>query len=264
MLIEKPFCVSLDEADRLIAAEALSGVTAQVGFMRRYAPAFIEAVQHLAGHRDDIILARVHDVIGQNAIIIDSTSPVIRAKDVPEAVLEEGRQRMSAAAKAAVGIGEGPRFMAYNLLLGLASHDISAMRELIGMPKAVLSATQRHGGRVVTASFDYGHFVCQFEAAVDAIPHFDAYLEVVRPTEIVRVDYDTPYIRHLPAKLTLLKAHGPAGISTDQSFPTRADSFGFEWRGFHTNIMQQLRPKTSLADARQDLELFRDMIGLMA
>ncbi len=129
-----------------------------------------------------------------------STSNVTRAKDVPETVLEEGRRRMSEAALAAVGVGDGPKFMAYNLLLGLSSHDISAMRELIGMPKAVLAATQRNGGRVITASFDYGHFVCNFETAVDRIPHFDAHLEVVTPTEIIRIDYDTPYIRHLPAR----------------------------------------------------------------
>ncbi|HWJ74838.1 MAG TPA: Gfo/Idh/MocA family oxidoreductase [Kaistia sp.] len=264
VLIEKPFCVSLAEADALIAAEKAHGVTVQVGFMRRHAPAFVEAVKMLAERRGDIILARVHDVIGPNAAIIDSTSNVTRAKDVAETVLEEGRRRMSEAALAAVGVGEGPKFMAYNLLLGLSSHDISAMRELIGMPKAVLSATQRNGGRVITASFDYGHFVCQFETAVDRIPHFDAHLEVVTPTEIIRVDYDTPYIRHLPAKLTVLSAHGAAGTSTDTSFPTRYDAFAVEWRDFHANVTERRTPKTSLADARQDLELFRDMIASMA
>ncbi|WP_029074824.1 Gfo/Idh/MocA family protein [Kaistia adipata] len=263
VLIEKPYCVSLAEADALEAAAAKAGVTVQVGFMRRYAPAFTEAVRHLESRRGDILLARVHDVIGPNASIINSTSNVARGKDVPEALLEEGRQRMSAAAKAAVGVGEGPKFSAYNLLLGLSSHDISAMRELLGRPKAVLNATQRNGGRVITASFDYGHFVCQFETAVDQIPHFDAHVEVVTPTEILRIAYDTPYIRHLPAKLTVLKGHGTAGTSTDTSFPTRYDSFGVEWRDFHTNVTEGRTPKTSLADARADLEIFRDMIALM-
>jgi len=263
VLIEKPYCVSLAEADALEAAAEKAGVTVQVGFMRRHAPAFTEAVRHLEGRRGDILLARVHDVIGPNARIIDSTSKVARGKDVPEAVLEEGRKRMSAAAKAAIGAGEGPKFAAYNLLLGLSSHDISAMRELLGRPKAVLNATQRNGGRALTASFDYGHFVCQFETAVDQIPHFDAHLEVVTPTEILRIDYDTPYIRHLPAKLTILKGHGTAGTSTDTSFPTRYDSFGVEWRDFHANVTERRTPKTSLTDARADLEIFRDMVALM-
>lgn len=263
VLIEKPFCVSLAEADALEAAAEAAGVTVQVGFMRRHAPAFTEAVQHLARRRDDIILARVHDVIGPNASIINSTSNVARGTDVPPAMLEKGRRRMSTAAIAAIGVGEGPRFNAYNLLLGLSSHDISAMRELLGRPKAVLNATQRSGGRAITATFDYGHFVCQFETAVDQIPHFDAHLEVVTPTEILRIDYDTPYIRHLPAKLTVLKGHGAAGTSTDTSFPTRYDAFGVEWRDFHANVTQGRTPKTSLEDARADLEIFRDMIALM-
>ncbi len=122
---------------------------------------------------------------------------------------------------------------------------------------------QVHGGRAVTASFDYGHFVCQFETAVDLIPHFDAHLEVSTPKEVIRVDYDTPYIRHQPARLTVLKPHGEAGASTEVSFPTRYDSFAVEWNDFHRNVTEHRRPKTSIADAREDLELFKAMAGFM-
>jgi predicted dehydrogenase len=264
VLIEKPMCITLDEADEMLAAEQKYGVTAQVGFMRRHAPAFTEAVKRIAAIRGEIILARVHDVIGQNALIIESTTPVARGKDIAEEILAHGRAAMAEATRRAIGIGEGPKANAYGLLLGLSSHDISAMRELIGKPEAVLNATLRNGGRALTAAFDYGHFVCQFQTAVDRIPHFDAHLEVNTPDEIVRVDYDTPYIRHLPAKLTVMRMHGEAGFSQEASYPTRYDSFGVEWRDFHQNITRKRQPKTSIADAREDLVLFRRMIELMA
>jgi len=263
VMIEKPMCITLDEADQLIAAEAKHGVVAQVGFMRRHAPAFAEAVARVSALRDEIILARVHDVIGQNALIIESTSPVVRGTDISEDVLAAGKAAMAAATRHAIGIAEGPKANAYNLLLGLSSHDISAMRELIGKPQGVINATLRKNGRALTAAFDYGHFVCQFATAVDAIPHFDAHLEVNTPGEITRIDYDTPYIRHLPAKLTVTKRHGGSGCAEETSFPTRYDSFGVEWRDFHDNVTQNRTPKTSIADAREDLELFKTMIGLM-
>ncbi|MBB5753149.1 Gfo/Idh/MocA family oxidoreductase [Prosthecomicrobium pneumaticum] len=264
VLIEKPMCVTLAEADALAEAEARYGVTAQIGFMRRYAPAFTEAVEHVSKIRGDIILARVHDVIGPNARIIDSTSTVIRGTDLPDSLIERTKAAMAASVEAAIGIGEGPVAVAYNLLLGLSSHDISAMRELIGLPKAVLHATQRKGGRVLTGTFDYGDFVCQFETGVDQIAHFDAHLEVYTPTEIVRVDYDTPYVRNQPARMSVIRSHGPAGIAATTSYPTRGDSFVVEWRAFHDNVTAKKTPKTTIADARDDLELFRAMIRLMA
>jgi predicted dehydrogenase len=206
----------------------------------------------------------VHDVIGANALIIDSTSLVHRGNDVDAAVIAEGKARMAAKTREAVGDVDDARAMAYGLLLGLGSHDTSAMRELIGVPERVLYAAQRSGGRMITAAFDYGKFVCQFETGVDRIPRFEAYLQVNTPTETLRVDYDTPYIRHLPARLTTLSASEPAGFTRAEGFPTRNDSFVAEWRAFHANIVNRARPKTSIADARQDLVLFQEMVGLMS
>jgi predicted dehydrogenase len=132
------------------------------------------------------------------------------------------------------------------------------------LPKGVLYAAQRSGGRMITAAFDYGSYVCQFETGVDQIPRFDAYLEVSTPREVIRVDYDTPYVRHLPARLSTIEASEPAGYTRAEGFPTRNDSFVAEWQAFHANIAQGTRPKTSIADARQDLVLFQEMVRLMA
>jgi len=263
VLVEKPMCITLAECDALAAAEARAGVTVQVGYMRRYAPAFLEAVERLKPIRSEINLARVHDVIGTNALIIEATSRVHRATDIGTEMLDKVRDLMATKTREAVGEDTSARATAYGLLLGLASHDTSAMRELIGVPKGVLYAAQRSEGRMLSAAFDYGHFVCQFETGVNRVPHFDAYLEVATPTEIVRVDYDTPYIRHLPARLTVTTAAQPAGVSETRSFPTRNDSFVAEWRAFHENVTTGRRPKTSIEDSRQDLTLFREMVALM-
>ena len=75
-------CLTLAENDAVIAAQASSGKIAQVGTMRRYAPAFIEACR-IVQSMDDIRLARVHDIIGGNALVIDPTSRVIKADDLP-------------------------------------------------------------------------------------------------------------------------------------------------------------------------------------
>ena len=118
-----------------------------------------------------------------------TNNPAKRPDFVPQ-------RRHAERVKEVIGVDGGPRAAAYSLLLSLSSHALSAMRELIGMPERVIYAAQHDGGRFLSAAFDYGHFTCHFEAGVDRIPHFDAHLEVYTPTEIIRVDYDTPYVRH--------------------------------------------------------------------
>lgn len=263
VLLEKPIALTIRDADAMIAAEAKSDVTVQVGYMRRYAPAYVEAVEAVAPIRPDIVLARVHDVIGPNATIIDHTSNIFRPHDLPASLIAEGKARLAAGIAEAIGTGEGPRAAAYFLLLSLSSHALSAMRELIGLPKRVIYASQHHGGRFLTAAFDYGHFTCHFEAGVDRIPHFDAHLEVYTPDEIIRVDYDTPYVRHQPARLTRITAATDAGVAVSSMFPTRNDSFVAEWRAFHRNITERRRPTTTLEDARNDMVLARDIASKM-
>ncbi|CAM2155553.1 putative dehydrogenase [Pararobbsia alpina] len=263
VMVEKPMCINLQQADALLEAEARSGVFVQVGFMRRYAPAFTAAVERISTMRDNIILARVHDVIGMNSLIIGQTSRVIRGTDIATQSIDDAKRAMAQAVEAAIGVSGGAKARAYEILLGLGSHDISAMRELLGYPKRILHATQRLGGLALTAAIDYGHYVCQYETAIDQIARFDAHLEVYTNTEVVRVEYDTPYVRNLPAKLQVTRASDQVGVDQSSSYATRTDSFVIEWRAFYDNATTGKSPKTSLSDAREDLVIFGDMLALM-
>lgn len=262
VLVEKPMCIGLDEADALIAGQQRSGVVAQVGYMRRYAPAFTDA-KALLGDLSDVRLARVHDVIGRNALIIDQTSSVIRPTDLSPATGEALREALSARIAAAIGPATPALEGAYGLLLGLSSHDLSAMRELLGPPRSVLYAAHRGtDGRVVSAAFDYGGFACQFETCIDDIPRFDAHIEVFTRSRVIRIEYETPYIRSMPGRLAVTDVDARGMARTASSLAWR-DPFLVEWEAFHDNIRQGRMPKTSLADAREDLALFRAMIEAM-
>jgi predicted dehydrogenase len=262
VLIEKPMCMTLREADQIRTAEQHAGVTVQVGYMRRYAPAFTEACRLLA-ELGDIRLARVHDVIGGNALFISGTSRVVRGDDVPKNMIAAGQSLRNERITEAIGDAPPELRTAYGLLLGLSSHDLSAMRELLGMPLRVLYAAQRQAGRYLTAAFDYGTYVCQFETGVDTIPRFDAHLEVYGHDCVLRVQYDTPYVRNLPIRLSVTAANGRGGVVEREEHPAWGDPFVAEWRAFYEHVVERRAPKTSPADFRQDLELFYDMIALM-
>ncbi len=255
VLVEKPMCIAPAEADRLIATQARTGVTAQVGYMRRYAPALEEA-RKLLPPLSELRMARVHDVIGPNALIIDPTSRVIRGDDTPPDFAQRSAALEAELVAAAIGPTTPALKGAFMRLVGLACHDMSAMRALIGTPQRVLFATHRWDGRFITAALDYGSFVCQLEIGVDAVGRMDAHLELYAGSRVIRVEYDTPYVRNLPARLVVTEAHGGVGVAHATSYPTRRDSFVLEWEAFHDCITTGRAPQTPLADAREDVALF--------
>ncbi len=224
VLVEKPMCLNLAENDAIIAAERETGKTVQVGTMRRYAPAFIEACR-LVRSMDEIRLAKVHDLIGRNSLVIEPTSRVVAADDNPPSVSEALRERAAEGIRAAIGDAPAALGTAYRMMLGLSTHDLSAMREMLGMPQRVLHASQHSGGRFQTAAFDYGDFICQFSTGVDNIPRFDTYLQVYGDDCVLRVDYDTPFVRNLPITLTVTETTDGANKQQKVTHPGWGDAF---------------------------------------
>lgn len=262
VLVEKPMCITLREADEIIAASHRSPhIVVQVGYMRRYEPAFVDACR-LVRELEEIHLAHVHDVIGRNSLVISGTSRVVSREDITAGMIAAHQHLKDERLTEAIGEGNPELRSAYKLMLGLSSHDISAMRELLGMPRGVIYAAQRQGGSYLSAAFDYGTYVCQFETGIDHIPRFDASLEVYGRERVLRVQYDTPFVRNLPVRLWITEANG-GGVVERAEHPAWGDAFVAEWRAFHENIAKRRVPKTSPADFRQDLELFRDMIAMM-
>ena len=265
VLVEKPMCITLREADEIIAAAYQQPqVVVQVAYMRRYAPAFLAACR-LIPELGEIRLARVHDVLGQNSLIISNTSRVVRGDDVSAETIAAGHRLQDELFAEAIGEAALPELRAvYSLLLGLSSHDLSAMRELLGVPHGVLYAAHRHGGRYLSAAFDYGGYVCQFETGIDNIPRMDAHLEVYGEERVLRVQYDTPYVRNLPIRLFITEANGDSGMIERIEHPIWGDPFVSEWQAFYDNITYLKEPKTSPTDFRQDLVILQEMMKVIA
>jgi predicted dehydrogenase len=85
----------------------------------------------------------------------------------------------------------------------LGSHDLSAMRELLGMPTSVLGASLQYNSPIWSVLFQYPSFPCTYESGINNVPIFDAHIEVYSSEKIVRINYDTPYVKGLPVTMTV-------------------------------------------------------------
>jgi predicted dehydrogenase len=260
VLCEKPMCLGPRECDEIVDAAEREGAIVQVGYMRRHAPAVKDAKRLLA-EIGEVRFARVHDVIGLNREIIDQTSTVIRGDDVPQETIDATWARRRELVREALGPLEPGRAGAYDLLLGLGSHDSSAMRELLGTPLGVAHASQRPG--YVAATIDYGEFVCHFEVGVDEIPRYDTHIEIFGARHVLRLRWDVPYVRNLPTTLSVLESDDRGGFSERTVMPEWGDPFVEEWTAFHECVTTRRQPSASAADFRHDLDLFGEMVRLM-
>jgi predicted dehydrogenase len=254
-------CLTLREAAEIIAARDAAGVQVMVAYMRRFAPAFTEAVEQVR-QLGKINYARVRDIIGQNALIIEQATDIHRFDDIPEAAKADRAERARALVTEAIGEAPPELVRAYRMLLGLGSHDLSAMRELIGAPERVIAASSWNGGGYMTAILGFDGFNATFEMGVDRQRRFDAHLEVYGETKQIKVQYDTPYIRHLPTTLVIGETVGDAWVETVRR-PTFKDPYTRELEVFHDVVTGKAAPKTPPEDFVADLTLFREIIDAL-
>ena len=161
-------------------------------------------------------------------------------------------------------IGDVPAELrsAYRLLCGLGSHDLSAMRELLGRPKRVLSAHQWRGGGFITAQLEYDGYVVTYETGVDDQLRFDAHIEVYGPSASLRVQYDTPYVRHFPTTLVIDETVGDA-YNQSVSRPHLKDPYTHELEYFHDKVTSGEAPKTDPEDFLEDIPLFQEIVPVL-
>jgi predicted dehydrogenase len=270
-LVEKPLGFSFSDYDTLMAAEKRSRGRLFVGTMRRFATAFLEAVQEVGG-MDRILFARVRSIIGPNSNFVNQSGTYPRKfSDYRPADTEDSQRRRADMFRRAL---EDEFKVAHTdaaarqlwILGSLNSHDISAMREIMGMPKSCLGASLGFPG-IYTALFDYGGFSVAFESGINSVPVFDAAIEIYAEDKIVRVQFDTPYVKGLPVTMHVREKTDSLRPGTD-SFGytermvrrTYEDPYTLEMLEFYDCVVNGKPVKTTAADARQDLEIFQMML----
>ncbi|CAE6372487.1 unnamed protein product [Rhizoctonia solani] len=241
-----------EDADSIIAAQKRNNVVIFVGYMRRYAPAFLEAVKIVRAMKK-IDYARVRDIIGQ-------------FEDFPPDFENDRTQRAQGISDVALGSqrAKDPQVpFTYRFLGGLGSHDLSAMREMLGTPKRCIGAGKNADGMFITALFEYEGFVTTYETGIDNVGKFDAHLEVHGDGKRVKVTYDTPFVKGLPITLTVLESNADGHYQERTVRPTYQDSYTCEYDALYDSIVNESPVKTTPEDAKEDLKVFKQVIDAL-
>jgi len=260
VFVEKPATLSAKELESVLALQKqYPDQIVMVGYMRRYANSFLKAKELLEQSPKTTRYVRFRDIICEGPFFIAQTRPIFYPQDLPQAVLEEGSARRRAHLDAALGEGASDHARTiYQMFTGLGSHSFSAVRELFGLPKKVLSVASK--GEHVIVLLDYGDFLATYELVNDqSVVQFDASIEIFQGDRKIHIKYETPYVRYQPTSL-LVTESGETETKTTQYGPDYTDSFQTELLHFAACIANGAQPKTTKEDALDDLHLFEEII----
>ncbi|KAK6340184.1 hypothetical protein TWF730_001952 [Orbilia blumenaviensis] len=263
VFIEKPLALCRRDIKALMEAEKGSKGKVFVGYMRRYASAFLDAVKEIGGV-EGVQYVKVRDIICPNSVFINQSGtfpykfPEGVTQEAAKALAEREESMVHEALEVDMGLTvTEKRTTMLRLLGGLGSHDLSAMRELIGMPTGVLGAYLTP--TMWTVLFKYPTFVATYESGFNSIPLFDASIEVFTENKAVTVKYDTPYVKGLPTTMVVREKVGEDNCGYQERIVRSSYEDPYtkqmgEWWEFMVNGKPV---KTTVEDAAMELEIFK-------
>lgn len=262
VLVEKPMCFNLAEADRLIAAARRNRVKLMVGYMKCYDPGYEWALTRFRSMQG-IRLIRMHDFGGSSAVnreIYDLYLPT----DVPQQVLAESEEKVRASMVEAIGADRADLVDAYAQLLGLCSHDASILRRAFGDPDRILYADV-YDKRFVLATMSYGAETrCVWECGTSPERKgWDETLSAYSAQQVVEVQFPFPYLRNAATMVNVTEMENGALIQKSV-LASYDEAFKREWRHFYRCIVEDQEPITNGEQARADIALLIDIIKAVA
>jgi predicted dehydrogenase len=261
ILVEKPMCATLREAEAMVAAAERAGVLLMVAYMKRHEPAYQFAQARVAEMRD-VRFIQVNHLHPDNSLHT-SEFKVHRFDDIAAHVLEASRAEQAALLAEALGEANPPvwKTRAYNLILGSMIHDIGNLHGLFGPPQRVRSADIWRDGLAVTTVLDYEGDRRAVASWVD-LPElwdFKETLEVYGARERVLVSFPTGFSRGLPSYVTL---HGMDADGTPwrREFAWHDNPFKLELQHFGACIRSGQQPLTPGREAIDDIRLVGEIV----
>jgi predicted dehydrogenase len=264
VLVEKPMCTTIQEAEAMVAAADAAGVCLMVAYMKRYEPAYQYALARVR-EMSDVRFVQVNHLHPDNDLHT-AEFRMQRFDDLPPGTRERSDAEQRAAVARALGFASAgdltPAILyAYSIILGSMIHDIGNLHGLFGPPTRVLSAEIWAAGHGITTVLEYADQMRAVCSWVD-LPELWAFketLEVYGSRERVLVSFPTGFARGLPSTVTV---HGMDSDRTPwrRELSWHDNPFKLELQHFRDCVLNGRQPSTPGRDAVPDIALVRDIV----
>ena len=260
VLVEKPMCTTVREAEAMAEAADQAGVILMVAYMKRHEPAY-QFAQARVREMSDVRFIQVNHLHPDNSLHLQEFK-VHRFDDLPPGARDELRADSRRRIFEALGREVPPPIQgAFSTVLGSMIHDIGNLHGCFGPPERVVSTDIWAEGRAISTVLQYPgekRAVCTW-VDLPELWDFKETLEVYGSRERVLVSFPSGFARGLPSTVTL------HGMEADR-LPWRKDytwhdnPFKLEVQHFRDCILNGRQPITPGRAAIHDIALVRDII----
>lgn len=268
---EKPLCYSVADARRVRAARDRAGKVVQVGYMKRFDPAYVALTDLLAAHGGPVRAVNV-DVVDSDAWAYVAHRDLIQPNDLPQSLIAEGSERRAAQVEAALGFKPEPK-----IFRGFAGpfcssivHDLNLVQGLLGaigtsieMPVGAAFIDGNAGG-FFAARLTPGDAVTSMTwVAAPKVAYYCERISLVFEDAVYELRFPSPYLNHHPTALIERRAE-KHHLSEIHHRPSYAEPFVEELKAWHDAVVKGAPVINTVEQAETDMQLLADFARLAA
>lgn len=264
VFVEKPMCITLADADRIVEARDGSGKVVQVGYMKRHDPAWQRMLENLPESAESLRYLRVvvHDPEFDPFF---GPGEIVRGADIPPDVLEAGREQMRVQVTEAVGAASPEVVTALEgSFLGSLVHDVNLVHGLLErmgepLPAEVIGGDWWNEGRAVTGSVRLANGARWDSAWIQLLDVFD-YRESVAfyfAEEVHTLSFPSPWLKQSPTVYEVSRRGDRARVA--EVYESYEESFSRELAHFHDCVANGVECRTPPEQARVDIDVLTQM-----
>ncbi|MFZ1757415.1 MAG: Gfo/Idh/MocA family oxidoreductase [Caldilineaceae bacterium] len=259
VFIEKPVCFSLQEMERMVAAQKRSGKVGQAGYMKVFDPAF--EIAKAEAEDMDVTFVQINHLHPNNNLHT-AQFDIRRFDDIPSSAIEATNAARTAARTQAIGEVPPAVERAFHMLSGSMIHDLYGLRTVMGLPTEIVSTEIWLDGRAFTTTLAYANGARCVATWID-LPElwdFQESLEIYGGNKRVILEYPTGFSKGHISKITI-QGIDEVGVTYRKQPAIDWDSaFVREMRHFHSCITEGTACRTPLSDAGLDVGLIIDIV----
>jgi Oxidoreductase family, NAD-binding Rossmann fold len=264
VFVEKPLCITLADADRIIAARDRASRVVQVGYMKRFDPAWERMLAELPDSAEELRYVRVmcHD---PEWVPFFAEGDIVKGPDIPADVVEATKRAESEQVMEAVGDGSVAAVFAFSdAYLGSMVHDVNVVHGLLErlgepLPGRVAGAGWWADGRAITGSVELTNGA-RWDSAWIQLLDIREYQEQVAfyfRDSLRQLTFPSPWLRQSPTRYE--RSEADALDRVVQTFESHRESFVRELVHFHECITEGVECRTPPEQARIDIEVLTQM-----